>query len=78
VTEYKATRVVMRPAAPGTGLIAGGAVRAVMEAAGVTDVLTKVYGSTNAINVVRATVQGLQGLRDPQQVRAERLALARA
>ena len=68
----------MRPAAAGTGLIAGGAVRAVMEAAGVSDVLTKVYGSTNSINVVRATVQGLQGLRDPQQVRNERLALASA
>lgn len=76
ISEYKSTRVIMRPAAPGTGLIAGGAVRAVMEAAGVTDVLTKVYGSTNSINVVRATVQGLQGLRDPQRVRAERLALA--
>jgi small subunit ribosomal protein S5 len=78
VSEYKATRVIMRPAAPGTGLIAGGAVRAVMEAAGVTDVLTKVYGSTNAINVVRATVQGLQSLRDPRTVREERLALAQS
>src|SRR5690606_18326400 len=76
VSHYKATRVLIRPAAPGTGLIAGGAVRAVMEAAGVNDVLTKVYGSTNSINVVRATIQGLQGLRDPQRVRAERLALA--
>jgi small subunit ribosomal protein S5 len=77
-SEYKATRVIMRPAAPGTGLIAGGAVRAVMEAAGVTDVLTKVYGSTNSVNVVRATVNGLQALRDPQQVREQRLAIAAA
>ncbi len=78
ISEYKATRVLMRPAAPGTGLIAGGAVRAVMEAAGVTDVLTKVYGSTNAVNVVRATVNGLQALRDPNQAREERLAIAAA
>jgi len=78
IAEFKATRVVMRPASPGTGMIAGGAVRAVMEAAGVTDVLTKTYGSRNAVNVVRATLDGLKGLRSPERVRQERLAAAAA
>ncbi|TAK78748.1 MAG: 30S ribosomal protein S5 [Dehalococcoidia bacterium] len=76
ITEFKATRVIMHPAAAGTGLIAGGAVRAVMEAAGVTDVLAKTQGSTNPINVVNATVKGLRGLRDPKAARERRLALA--
>lgn len=76
ITEFKATRVIMHPAAAGTGLIAGGAVRAVMEAAGVTDVLTKTQGSTNPINVVNATVKGLRSLRDPKAARERRLALA--
>jgi small subunit ribosomal protein S5 len=78
IAKFKATSVLMKPAAPGTGLIAGGGVRAVMEAAGVTDVLTKTYGSRNAVNVVRATVDGLKGLRDPEIVRRERMALAQA
>ena len=75
---FKSSRVVMLPAAPGTGIIAGAAVRAVMECAGVTDVLTKIYGSTNPINVVTATIKGLQSLRNPEEVRAMRLELARA
>ncbi|MCK9494212.1 MAG: 30S ribosomal protein S5 [Dehalococcoidia bacterium] len=78
ISNFKATRVLMRPASPGTGMIAGGAVRAVMEAAGVTDVLTKTYGSRNAVNVVRATIDGLKGLRPPERVRAARLAAAAA
>jgi len=78
VSQFKATSVLIRPASPGTGMIAGGAVRAVMEAVGVTDVLSKTYGSRNSVNVVRATIDGLRRLRDPQQVRNERLALARA
>ena len=62
--RYLSSRVFMRPAAPGTGIIAGAAVRAVVEAAGVRDVLTKAYGSTSAKNLVKATLQGLQSLRD--------------
>ncbi len=78
ISHFKATQVLMRPARPGTGMIAGGAVRAVMEAAGVTDILTKTYGSRNAVNVVRATIDGLKGLRNPDQVRKARLAAAAA
>ncbi len=63
-----AGRVMMKPASPGTGVIAGGAVRAVMRAAGVHDVRTKVLGSTNPHNVVRATFDGLLKMKDPFEV----------
>ncbi len=64
--------MVLRPAAPGTGVIAGGPVRAVLEAAGVRDVLTKSLGTNNPINVVRATVDGLERLVTAEQVAYER------
>ncbi|MCS7162604.1 MAG: 30S ribosomal protein S5 [Bacteroidia bacterium] len=69
--KYEATRLILRPAAPGTGLIAGGAVRAVLEVLGVQDVLAKVIGSSNPHNVVRATMKALLQLEDAVSV-AER------
>ena len=68
VGEHGAGRVLMKPASEGTGVIAGGAVRAVMQAAGVHDVRTKVLGSANPHNVVRATFNGLLNMKDPMEV----------
>lgn len=69
---HGASRVYMQPASEGTGIIAGGAMRAVLEVAGVQNVLAKCYGSTNPVNVVRATFNGLKNMTSAEQVAAKR------
>ncbi|MBQ0755490.1 MAG: 30S ribosomal protein S5 [Amphritea sp.] len=70
--RHGASKVYMQPASDGTGVIAGGAMRAVLELAGVHNVLAKCYGSTNPVNVVRATINGLAGMTSPEDVAAKR------
>ena len=70
--EFGASRVMLKPASQGTGVIAGGSVRAVLEAAGVRDILSKIYGSTNPVNVSRATIMALSELHSAEELSARR------
>ncbi len=70
--RHGASKVYMQPASEGTGIIAGGAMRSVLELAGVHNVLAKCYGSTNPVNVVRATVKGLTAMQSPEDIAAKR------
>ncbi len=70
--KYGSVKLMLKPASPGTGIIAGGPVRAVLEQIGITNILTKNTGSTNALNVVRAVEKALKELRDPLQVARDR------
>ncbi len=72
LAEHGGAKVLLKPASRGTGVIAGGGVRAVVEAAGVRDILSKSLGSSNILNVVTATVEGLQGMRSAEQVASMR------
>ncbi|MFP4484718.1 MAG: 30S ribosomal protein S5 [Spirochaetaceae bacterium] len=70
--QFKSAQVLLRPAAPGTGIIAGGPVRAVMEVAGINDVLSKSLGSQNALNIVKAVFNGLENLMDARRIARNR------
>jgi small subunit ribosomal protein S5 len=66
--QFSASKVMLKPASQGTGVIAGGSVRAVVEAAGIRDILAKIYGSTNPVNVTRATIEALRGLHSAEEL----------
>ena len=66
--QFSASKVLLKPASQGTGVIAGGSVRAVLEAAGIRDILSKIHGSTNPVNVTRATIEALRGLHSAEEL----------
>lgn len=70
--EFKSAKVLLKPAAPGTGIIAGGPVRAIMEVGGINDILSKSLGSQNAVNIVKAVFTGLEGLMDARTIAKNR------
>ena len=72
IGEFGAGRVLIKPAVPGTGVMAGGPVRAIMELAGVKNVITKSLGTSNAMNIVKAAAEGLKAMESPEQVAARR------
>jgi small subunit ribosomal protein S5 len=73
IGDFSAAKVLLRPASPGTGVIAGGGVRAMLEAAGIRDILTKSQGSANMLNVVAATFKALEGLKSPEEEARKRV-----
>ena len=75
---YSASRIMLKPASQGTGVIAGGSVRAVVEAAGIRDILAKTLGSTNPVNVTRATIEALRSLRSADEISAQRGVVVRS
>jgi len=72
IGKYGAGRVMLKPASPGTGIIAGGAIRAIMEQVGITDVLAKILGTRNPHNVIKATMDGLENLEDATEIARRR------